>query len=194
MGETKLSKITQEDKYQIYINEHIENVMRAWYNMKNIQPLKLIIIKIWDQNLSSMDLESVYNTTESNIQVHDASKRGPNKFDAYRKNFYPVDEKEKEDNLQYFEKSWQHHYSNNMHHWDWWAESGNKENMPLSFVLEMCCDWIAMSMYYGTSDAIDWYKKNRRKIKLGKKQKALVESILQLYYTYYDVKGTRIKD
>ena len=58
----------------------------------------------------------------------------------------------------------------------------------------MCCDWIAMSMYYGTSDAIDWYKKNRRKIKLGKKQKALVESILQLYYTYYDVKGTRIKD
>ena len=44
MGETKLSKITQEDKYQIYINEHIENVMRAWYNMKNIQPLKLIII------------------------------------------------------------------------------------------------------------------------------------------------------
>lgn len=85
MGETKLSKITQEDKYQIYINEHIENVMRAWYNMKNIQPLKLIIIKIWDQNLSSMDLESVYNTTESNIQVHDASKRGPDEFDAYRK-------------------------------------------------------------------------------------------------------------
>ena len=194
MSNETISKITQEDKYQVYINEHIENVTRAWQNMKSIPSLKDLIMKIWDKDTSSIDIESIYNTTESNIQVHDASKRGPDEFEYYRRNFYPVNDKEKEDNLQNFEKAWEHHYTNNMHHWDWWAISGNKEKMPLPFVLEMCCDWIAMSMKYNKEDAIGWYKTNKRQIKLGKKQKLMAESVLQLYYTYYDVNGTRIKE
>ena len=189
-----LNKIAQQDKYQIYINEHIENVTLAWMNLKCISDLLIeTIVDVYRDspyfNPSSMYIQTILDVTESNIRVHDASKRGPEEFEYYRKNFYPVNDKEKEDNKEDFEKAWKHHYENNMHHWDYWAKSGNKEKMPIPFVLEMCCDWIAMSMKYNNANAIQWYNENKNDIVLGKYQQALVEKVLRLYYGNFDVKG-----
>ena len=60
----------------------------------------------------------------------------------------------------------------------------------MNFVIEMCCDWIAMSMIYTETNALEWYKK-QEDIKLGYKQKALVENLLEVYYIDYNTDGSR---
>ena len=67
-----------------------------------------------------------------------------------------------------------------MHHWNWWAKAGNKDIMPVNFIVEMCCDWIAMSMKFG-GDAYHWYL-DQDDIVLGEQQKEWVINILTKYY------------
>ena len=133
---------------------------------------------------------NVKNSVSMQVRTHDISKYSENEFEAYRKNFYPVNEKEKEENLQDFEKAWKHHYENNMHHWNWWAKN-DINGMPLIFIVEMCCDWIAMSMQFPTKNALEWYN-DQVDIKLGNKQKKCVLYILNAYYDEYNADGTKI--
>lgn len=164
----------QEKAYKDYVDEHVKNVKIAWEKMK--------------ENKDVMDyLDSIYvgvsfliSSVDDQIRSHDSSKYGIDEWEPYRKNFYPVDDQEKEDNIADFQKAWEHHYNQNMHHWDWWAKSGNKDAMGLNFVIEMCCDWAAMSMKFG-GDAYHWYLK-QKDIKLGERQKEWVVNILKKLY------------
>ena len=53
--------------------------------------------------------------------------------------------------------------------------------MPFAFVVEMCCDWIAMSMKFG-GDAYHWYLENKKEKDLGVKQDEWTRTILKMYY------------
>ena len=118
---------------------------------------------------------------DQQIQAHDTSKYKDAEWDGYRKNFYPIDDSEKKDNQADFDFAWKHHYENNMHHWDFWYHSGIVNEMTLAYVVEMCCDWIAMSMKFGGT-ADNWYENNKKKIHLGKAQEEFVVKLLKAYY------------
>ena len=166
--------ITQKrQEYLNYIEEHINNVKKAWSN--------LISITASQSFLAGFDnSRQLIAITADNIKVHDKSKYSEEEFEPYRRHFHFIDEKEKEDSTAEFEKAWDHHKENNMHHWNWWAKSGNKNIMPVNFIVEMCCDWIAMSMKFG-GDAYHWYLK-QDDIVLGEQQKEWVINILTKYY------------
>ena len=120
---------------------------------------------------------------DNQVQSHDSSKYSIEEWEAYRKNFNPVNQQEKEDNIADFERAWKHHYMNNLHHWNFWYSSNQMDKMPLCFVVEMCCDWIAMSNKFG-GNAVDWYlnEKLNNRIHLGTKQEQWIMNILKMYY------------
>lgn len=164
-----------EQLYKEYIAEHITNVQRAWALMKNNKEVMNYI----ESNLTNMSLDGTISVIDELVLHHDKSKYGKEEFEPYRKHFYPVDDKEKDESEKEFEEAWKHHYTNNLHHWDWWHLSGNADSMPLIYVIEMICDWEAMSFKYNNISK-KWYEENKSEIFLGAKQKVFVEDLLDI--------------
>lgn len=130
----ELEKIKQ---YEEYVEEHYNNVKKAFEELINKEIPETM---------------EYLNDLYKKVQEHDNSKWSEEEFNAYRKNFYPINEQEKEDNKEEFEKAWKHHYENNDHHWEHWLDDqGSLEslievgerNVRLAY-LEMVCDWTAM--------------------------------------------------
>lgn len=168
MLHTISSEITDKTKeYTIYIDKHRANVQKAWDEVQ--EKCKDLL----SANLSSTQLALI----ESNIKNHDMSKYGEEEFEPYRKWFYPVEESEK--SKKEFDKAWQHHKENNLHHPDIWKERGNQDLMPYYFIVEMVCDWQAMGYVFG-NNAKQYYEKEKTNIqaKLGKKQIKWTEDLL----------------
>lgn len=171
----------QEIAYKNYVDEHIYNVKQAWFKMRQIRKIVDFIIRE-DQTNSAFIMACIDNQ----IQTHDASKYSLDEWEPYRKNFNPVNAQEKEDNIADFERAWNHHYMCNLHHWNFWYLYNQIDKMPLCFVVEMCCDWIAMSMKFG-GNAVDWYlnEKLNNRIHLGEKQEKWTLTILKMYYNMH---------
>lgn len=166
----------KEYEYKEYIQNHQLNVARAWAKIKDNKDCINLFLKYIDTTEDSL-IESIGEF----IRNHDASKFSKDEFDAYRKNFYPICPEEKESNKKAFDAAWEHHYTNNMHHWDWWYKTGKSNMMPLLYVIEMICDWEAMGYYYGNTSK-EWYEKNKDTIHLGEIQRKLVEETLDILY------------
>lgn len=166
----------KELEYLKYIDIHRTNVTQAWNDMKS-DTYNLNIIKKYCRD--EIDFYITIHNIEINIPNHDMSKYGVYEFDAYRKYFYPVDDKEKENAKEEFDLAWEHHKNWNMHHWDWWYENKCMNSMPISYVVEMVCDWIGMCLASNTGTALDWYLKNEHNIHLGKKQLSCALELLQ---------------
>ena len=130
---------------------------------------------------AGIDVAFMIASLDNQIKAHDLSKFSVEEWEPYRKNFYPVNEEEKENNIADYQKAWKHHYMVNLHHWDYWHNTDSVDKMSIEFVLEMCCDWIAMSMRFGGT-AYKWYIDNKKDIVLGDKQTDWVTNILKIYY------------
>ena len=161
----KLKIKIKEHQYIRYIDKHIENVEKAFYELALCPYLNHIMneytcAKLYDQ-----------------IKVHDESKYEVEEFDAYRKNFYPINKQEKEDNKKDFDKAWEHHLKNNRHHWQ--SRQYDKEfTMQIQIdILENVCDWLAMGYTFGDRP-YQYYEKNKDKINLPKKDREFLEKII----------------
>ena len=165
----------KEDEYKEYVDEHVQNVKRAWKKLSQNKKFKEYIKTVTDHE------KLLYTFVDTLIENHDYTKYGIDEWEGYRKWYFPVDEQEKEDATRLQEMAWEHHYENNPHHWDCWYKHNNIDEMLLEYVIEMCCDWIAMSMKFG-SNALDWYH-SQKDIVLGEKQKIWVENILKANYS-----------
>lgn len=158
-------------EYRKYISDHIDNVNQAWNNMKNK-----------DECIAILRSEGIYNlSVQSFIDNHDLSKFSDEEFEPYRRSYFSIDEKEKEDAKVDLEIAWRHHYDNNQHHWDYWHLRNMVNDMPLVLVVEMACDHIAMSMKFGGT-ALQWFKDNEKDIHLGDRQKEFYLKLLNAYY------------
>ena len=176
----------KELEYYNYCIDHIQNVQLAWSNIKKDSKCIDLII---NSNLpGSIDKKENYpefeSTLDFQISSHDNSKFKDDEWDAYRKYFYPINEDEKISASADFDFAWKHHYENNMHHWDHWYFKNMTNLMPLSYIVEMCCDWIAMSMKFGGT-ALDWYNSNKKKIHLGNDQETFTVELFKRYYNTY---------
>lgn len=153
----------KNDEYKEYIKNHVDNVKKA---------LDEIINKLSHEIIECLNTDTLIR----NVLEHDQSKYSVEEFEAYRKKFYPIDDDEKNNfDEEEFEIAWKHHYENNPHHPEFWK----KEPMPIEYVIEMVCDWEAMSYVFGGS-AVEHYEKNKEHIrnKLHPDTVVLLEKVL----------------
>lgn len=159
-----------DEQYTEYLNNHIANVQKGF---------KWLI----DNKIVSGDKELI-TTIERFIEEHDASKKSPEEWGAYREYFYADGDETA------FNKAWLHHIHNNPHHWQHWVLINDDNNfdsegkmvaieMPAVYVIEMICDWWAFSWAKGElTEIFNWYEENKNNMILHEKSRELVEWLL----------------
>lgn len=93
-----------------------------------------------------------YNLLKDRIKTHDQSKFSNDEIIGYiyiteyygKKCGYYFTKKEKQE----MDKSWEHHYKTNPHHPDFHDDINN---MSIIDIIEMVCDWGAMSLEFNNS-------------------------------------------
>ena len=183
--QSNIDKLQQcENDYRTYVDTHIENVGKAW-----------------KEEVSKLDDEFIkenYNDISILIKDHDLSKYGDEEFQAYRANYYPVDDEEKTANEANFQSAWYHHFQNNPHHWQHWIDEEGEliplenEDIVKRAYVEMICDWQAMGYVFGDT-ANQYYNQNKDTIKLYPELKKWVEDLLKKLDNKSDKKKTTKK-
>ena len=115
------------------------------------------------------------------ILKHDNSKYESEEFNAYRKNYFPVNTEEKELNKKDFEAAWEHHWTSNSHHW----ECRQYEECPEDKItkqqildcLENVCDWMAVGYDKGNRP-YQFYETIKDKIKLPKAEQDFMKKVI----------------
>lgn len=158
----------QEKKYMKYIKEHQENVRKAFEEIKENPVIY--------QRYSGEILDALWER----VLIHDKSKYSEEEFIPYRKNFYPINAEEKEENKPDFDKAWEHHWKNNSHHWQYRKnktsfDKNNKEEVL--DVLENILDWIAMG-YKFNDRPYQYYENNKNNITLCEDERKYLEDLI----------------
>lgn len=150
-------------KYTEYVENHIENVQKAYNFLKNNCPE---IFKNLEINIDELDKQ---------IKAHDKSKYSPEEFIAYADHFYGSKNNDEE-----YKKAWEHHYSNNPHHPEYW---GKENEMPISCIIEMLCDWWSFSWDKNKLNEIfKWWEENKAEKEkyLNEKSEKILEKFLAI--------------
>ena len=168
--------IKKEEEYMEYIKNHITNVIKVFENMvENIY----IFEDAGHFDIADGIREAEY---EGFIYRHDDSKYTDEEFTAYRRHFHSINDTEKEESKEDFELAWKHHYTVNPHHPECWIKNGIPQLMPMKYIIEMACDWIAMCVVKGGT-ALQYLNDNKEK-----KQKVMhqdtMEILERILYTY----------
>ena len=145
-----IEQIIKTREYLNYIEEHYNNVQKAWE-----------IIKEKCKDMFFMADDYRYFSIQEAVETHDFSKLSPQEFLPYRKKFYPTKWEEENDNTieREFNSAWEHHKKNNPHHFENWKEIKGYPAIEVHVVHNMI-DLIAMSMKFGGT-AESFYEKNK---------------------------------
>lgn len=118
------------------------------------------------------------------VLIHDTSKFLPSEWEPYAACFYAPDGSKQYIETEAFNFAWNAHQKRNKHHWQYWLitwDRGETEalRMPYTYVLEMVADWMgAGRAITGKWETLEWYNKNKDKIKLHPVTRTQVEAIL----------------
>lgn len=163
-----IKKIKARKAYKDYVMRHKRYILRAYWEMMNNKGLEWIIQdpeiaqKLWLRALE-----------------HDDDKLEKHMFEAYRKHFYPINDKEKELNEENFQQAWRLHYLHNDHHWQHrtnWKDEDFDINTELA-CLENIMDWLAVG-YEFHDRPYQYYDAHKDEIKLPKKQIEFMEKCI----------------
>ena len=107
------------------------------------------------------------------IKGHDESKFSEEEFEPYAQKWFGDGKKTRE-----YELAWEHHWSNNEHHPEYW----DGEDMPYIYILEMICDWGSFSIASGDMKELSDFYYNKAKAdpekNLSDATKEIIEDIL----------------
>jgi hypothetical protein len=163
----------EEKQYHEYIEEHIANVNLIWGHVCNLQELALD--------------DAQFHIIDNAISVHDESKYSDVEFNGYRAYFYPIDfEKENTQyNKDHYDFSWNAHQKNNPHHWQYWILIEGENDfkildMQYIYIVEMLCDWAAMSLKFNDTPS-EFYDKNKNRIIISADTRKCVERLLPVF-------------
>lgn len=174
-----LSCIAKTREYLDYIEEHYNNVQKAWSIGKDK----------W-KHLPVVFDDFLYNTLDIDVGFHDISKLSEYEFVQYRKYFFPTDYEEDFENYtkgvisknrykEGFDAAWSHHKTVTNHHWQTIKDSSL---MSAVYLTEMVLDWIAMSYKFGGT-AIQHYEKEKPKMtNLNDESHDYIKKLLDLFY------------
>lgn len=146
-----IEKIKKFREYLDYIEEHYNNVQKAWALVRE-KCADFDFVK--DKNLSIQ--------IEEAVKQHDLSKLSEQEFTQYRQFFYPTTTEEK--NVDLFNTAWEHHKANNDHHWQTWTQFGCDEKKLIALIHNII-DLVAMGFKFGDT-AQEYYEKNKDRILL----------------------------
>ena len=157
-------------KYDLYLDQHRNGVMKAFYWIEENIP----------EYLEGNDIE-----IENLLRKHDASKNEKDEYDAYDAYFYGGNRSYEV--VREFNKAFLLHLHRNPHHWQYWVliqdDPGDDEivfDMPREYIIEMICDWWSFSWNSGKLDEIlSWYAEHKDYIKLSENTRKIVENILE---------------
>jgi len=175
-------KEEQRNRYSEYINEHIKNVEFCYFEY----------VKCFKEIFPSVYAYDVKHTSLiNNIRYHDLSKYSEYEFEAYANKFYPIlgIEEDKEKIKSKFNYAWLHHVHSNPHHPMYWVlVEENKEivilDMPDIYIIEMLCDWMAMSKHFNSSTFEYWNAKGN-KLPLSFDTRFKIDKFMQYMNTHY---------
>ena len=162
----KLKIKLKERAYKNYIVAHQMAIHDAFVEMVMCEELRYL----WDD-------QEFYNKMVDRIAAHDNSKFSEEEFEAYRKYFYPIDEKEKSEVKDAFDKAWQHHLECNDHHWQHRKDSTEFTEETQLAILENVCDWMAMGYVFGDRP-YEYYEEHKEAITLPSKDKEFLEFVI----------------
>lgn len=162
----KLKIKMKERKYRNYIDTHKAAVQDAFVEMVMCEELKYL----WES-------EDFYNQMVDRIADHDLSKFSDEEFDAYRRYFFPVNEEEKANAKEDFDKAWQHHLKYNDHHWQHRKDNKAFSEKDQLAVLENVCDWLGMGYIFGDRP-YEYYEEHKDEIILHKLDKEFLEKVI----------------
>ena len=154
--------------------------------IKYIENHKFLIEQAFDEMVMCPDMqwltwEFYHVDLYDRIKNHDNSKYEIEEFDAYRKNYYPVNKEEKELNKEDFEKAWKHHYESNRHHWQCRQFDNCKDNKlskeQILDCLENIWDWMAVGYDKGNRP-YQFYETIKDKIKLPKAEQDFMKKVI----------------
>ena len=161
--------ITKCNEYMVYIDEHKTKVITA-YNMYFKDRLYNILSNFM-RDITTTECAVYEKMLADAVQNHDMSKYSDAEFNAYRIKYYPtnyekelIKENQEKSELveEMFKDAWRHHYTVNKHHprffiWNKITDDGFKllqeplqspQDMDIISIMEMICDWSAMSKEY----------------------------------------------
>ena len=168
--DTEVMKVLKENEYRAYIEEHCDNVLKAYKEMLRIYSYHSFVL--------DPDLRGEFHRR---CTEHDASKYSEEEFKAYREHFHSISEEEKEASKESFDVAWKHHYTVNDHHWEHYVDNdGVAHEIPLIAIAELIADWMAMSMKFGGTP-LTYYKSNKQEINLHPVTKDRLEAMLQVF-------------
>jgi hypothetical protein len=120
------------------------------------------------------------------LLIHDWSKFSRAEWGPYVRRFFGGRGSllDKAADPQEFHDAWQHHYSRNPHHPEYWQqveEDGTvRANwMPPTYVREMVADWYGSGMAQGKPDIEAYYLANKDRYQLHPSSRYLAQQVLQ---------------
>jgi hypothetical protein len=162
----------KEHQYREYISDHIKNVQLIWKNVHD----KLQLLDDTD-----------FHVIDILINIHDESKLTDQEFHGYRENFYPEDEEDSNNDhvKKCFDVAWNHHQKSNPHHWQYWVLVEDKDNtkilsMPFVYIIEMLCDWSAMSLKFNDKPS-EFYNNSKARMILSKDTSKCIERFIGVF-------------
>lgn len=157
-------------EYLDYVEEHYDNVQKAW---------KLIQEKCREKGFRFLYDDFVWATIDAEVKAHDMSKLSTEEFTQYRQYFFPADGEEKDKSL--FKAAWEHHKAENNHHWQTWTEKAEGNPYADAYLVMNIVDWVAMGMKFGDT-AKSYYEKNKDTIRLPEWAVKLMYEIFDCIY------------
>lgn len=156
----KYKKAAEADTaYREYIDYHIAAVQWVEAQFGTLICKEIFVHR---NEYHSMDAVRLYRLLSHIVADHDKSKYTDEEFIAYRQYFCPSMEDKLPDTVKYqaFDYAWQHHYTTNRHHPEYWGSLNYQQltevKLPDEFFAEMICDWIAVSLTKHSS-LYDWW-------------------------------------
>ncbi|MBN2545728.1 MAG: hypothetical protein JXB50_08025 [Spirochaetes bacterium] len=165
-------KIEKTKEYLDYIEEHYNNVQKAW---------KLVQEKCKDEKFIYDDFE--FSILDNEIRNHDLSKLDKEEFTQYRDRFYKYDNNKKNDIInKNFDNAWNNHKEKNDHHYETWTKKRySYPRMQLLHCVHMIIDWIAMGFKFNDT-ALEYYKRNQDNIHVPEWAEILIIEICEKFY------------
>lgn len=162
-----IEKIQKFREYLDYIEEHYNNVQKAW---------ALINEKCQNKGFRFISDDFVWHTIDAEVKNHDISKLSEEEFTQYRQYFFPCENEVKDGLL--FAKAWEHHKQENEHHWQTWTVKHEGNPYADAFLVMNVVDWVAMGFKFGPT-AKEYYEENKDGIDLP-------EWAIELMYKIFD--------
>ncbi len=191
-GDKGVEVIAKEEEYYAYIEEHKANVLKAYDELFKAN-------SSFFELSGNTDILEAMGLLETNriLQQHDDSKFSDEEFYAYRIKYYSTaeesekyatDEAYKMIADENYGKAWEHHYTNNDHHPEFWADKIDgkfvpDKDMELQAIVHMICDWQAMSIKF-KSDMWEWFdtQADSEKNCMTLKTKSITTGIMNLLH------------